>query len=400
MGPPVILHVDMDAFFASVELIDRPELRGKPVVVAGEGRSVVVAATYEARAFGVHSAMPVGRAKRLCPQAVFLSPSRGRYSAVSRGVMDYFRTITPLVEQVSIDEAFLDVTGSMRRLGAGGLIAKAIRRHVVEQWSVTCSVGVGRSKSVAKIASTLAKPDGLMVVEPQATEEFLRPLDLGVLWGVGAKTRQSLTRLGLRTVGDLADAPDFHVARALGQAAAAHIQAMARGQDDSPVQPVHLEKSVGAETTFQTDLPAGEEVRRALIGLVERSTRRLRRRQMACRTVAVKLRRTDFSTVSRAHTLDQPTDSTKTIQAAAETLLDAIDTRGQAIRLIGVRLENLSPRHNLGVQDTLDAAASPPKSADQVKDQIKDRFGEAAVGPATLVESGPDVPPDLPSTYA
>jgi len=381
----VILHVDMDAFFASVELIARPELRGQPVVVAGEGRSVVVAATYEARAFGVHSAMPVAQARRLCPQAVFLPPSRGQYSAISKAVMEHLRSVTPLVEQVSIDEAFLDVTGSIRRLGPPQRIGQAIRRQVAETWSITCSVGIGRSRSVAKIASTRAKPDGLIEVPPEATEEFLRPLGLEVLWGAGAKTRSALARLGLVTVGDLADAPDHLVARSIGQAMAEHLQAMARGQDQAPIVVERQDKSLGAETTFEHDLMPGKAVRQALVGLVERSAHRLRRKSLVSRTVAVKLRRADFSTVSRARTLPQPTDSTKLILAAAEELLRSIDTRGLPIRLIGVRLENLAPSSQVGVQETLDQPQCLPKSADQVSDLIKRRFGEGAVGPGTLV---------------
>lgn len=390
MAPPVILHVDMDAFFASVELIARPELRGQPVVVAGDGRSVVVAATYEARAYGVHSAMPVAQARRLCPQAVFLPPSHGQYGAISRGVMEHLRTITPLVEQVSIDEAFLDVTGAIRRLGPPQQIGQAIRRHVAANWSITCSVGIGQSKSVAKIASTQAKPDGLIEVAPEATEQFLRPLGLEVLWGAGAKTREALARLGITTVGDLADAPDHLVSRAIGGAMAAHLQVLARGEDQAAVTVQHTDKSLGAETTFDQDLLPGKAVRQSLVGLVERSAHRLRRKSLVCRTVAVKLRRADFSTVSRSRTLDQPTASTKTILAVAIDLLGAIDTLGQPIRLIGVRLENLAPSAVVGRQETLDQTLGPDKSADQVSDQIKRRFGEDAVGPGSLVaELGP-----------
>ncbi|MCL1898884.1 MAG: DNA polymerase IV [Micrococcales bacterium] len=385
MSWPVILHVDMDAFFASVELISRPQLRGRPVVVAGEGRSVVVAATYEARAFGVHSAIPVAQAKRLCPQAIFLPPSRGQYSTISHQVMDYLRTITPLIEQVSIDEAFLDLTGSLRRLGPARQIGQTIRAHVANTWTITCSVGIGRSKSVAKIASEMAKPDGLLEVPAQDTDRFLRPLSLSTLWGAGTKTSQALAQIGLATIGDLADAPDQLVARAVGPALASHLQALARGQDDAPVVLGRQDKSIGAERTFDQDQQPGPTLRRALVGLVERSAHRLRGKSMVCRTVAVKLRRSDFSTVSRSKSLPQATDSTKTILAVAEDLIGSIDHLGQGVRLIGVRLENLAAGAAVGLQPTFDQAEQSGTSADQVSDQIKERFGEAALGPGTLL---------------
>ncbi|MCL1898716.1 MAG: DNA polymerase IV [Micrococcales bacterium] len=382
---PVIMHVDMDAFFASVELIGRPQLRGRPVVVAGEGRSVVVAATYEARAFGVHSAMPVAQAKRICPQAVFLPPSRGQYSTISRGVMDYLRTITPMIEQVSIDEAFLDLTGSLRRLGPAQLIGQAIRAHVANTWTITCSVGIGRSKSVAKIASEQAKPDGLLEVPDKATDQFLRPLSLSALWGAGTKTSQALAQIGLATIGDLADAPDQLVARAIGPALAGHLQALARGQDDAPVVSAHHDKSIGAETTFDHDLQPGPALRKALVWLVERSAHRLRGKSLVCRTVAVKLRRSDFSTVTRSRSLPQATDSTKLILSVAEDLIGSIDLLGKGVRLIGVRLENLAAQAAVGLQPTFDQVQHAGASADQVSDRIKERFGEAALGPGTLM---------------
>lgn len=379
------MHVDMDAFFASVELIGRPQLRGRPVVVAGEGRSVVVAATYEARAFGVHSAMPVAQAKRICPQAVFLPPSRGQYSTISRGVMDYLRTITPMIEQVSIDEAFLDLTGSLRRLGPAQLIGQAIRAHVANTWTITCSVGIGRSKSVAKIASEQAKPDGLLEVPDKATDQFLRPLSLSALWGAGTKTSQALAQIGLATIGDLADAPDQLVARAIGPALAGHLQALARGQDDAPVVSAHHDKSIGAETTFDHDLQPGPALRKALVWLVERSAHRLRGKSLVCRTVAVKLRRSDFSTVTRSRSLPQATDSTKLILSVAEDLIGSIDLLGKGVRLIGVRLENLAAQAAVGLQPTFDQVQHAGASADQVSDRIKERFGEAALGPGTLM---------------
>jgi DNA polymerase-4 len=388
-----VLHVDMDAFFASVELRTRPELRGQPVVVAGAGeRGVVVAATYEARAFGVHSAMPVGQARRLCPQAVWIEPHRAVYAEVSHGVMELLRAVTPLVQQVSIDEAFLDVTGALRRLGPARQIGERIRAQVRQGFGITCSVGIGRSKSVAKIASTRAKPDGLLEVPPDQTLAFLRPLPINALWGVGAKTEAALARLGIVTVGDLADSPLPTLVRAIGQANAMHLRAMANGQDNAPVVPERDEKSLGAEVTFDTDLPRGPELRRALLQLVERSTQRLRAQGLMCRTVGLKVRTSDFTTVSRARTLDSPVDSAKAVLAVAESLLAAVNLHGLPVRLIGVRLENLVQGEGQAVQLTLDQAAGPRepaalRAAEAAADQVRLRFGPKAVRPGTLVDT-------------
>ena len=258
-----VLHVDMDAFFASVELIDRPELRGLPVIVGGGTRGVVLSATYEARRYGVHSAMPMGRARRLCPQAVVVRPDHRRYGDVSDGVMEIFRSITPLVEPLSLDEAFLDVAGAFRRLGPPGAIGRLIRDRVADEQRITCSVGVAATKFVAKLASGCAKPDGMLVVPRVGTVTFLHRLPVGALWGVGDRTEETLHRLGLRTVSDLAHTSVDTLRRALGDTGA-QLHDLAWGRDPRPVVPQQVEKSVGAEATFPRDV-ADPEVAKAAI---------------------------------------------------------------------------------------------------------------------------------------
>ncbi len=286
-----ILHVDMDAFYASVEIRDRPELAGRPVIVGGaSGRGVVLSATYPARAFGVRSAMPVTRARRLCPHAVFLPPRHGLYSSVSKEVMAVFRSITPDVEPLALDEAFLDVSGALRRLGTPAGIGELIRRQVSQQQGITCSVGVASSKFVAKLASVHCKPDGLLVIPAHGVIDFLHPLPVAALWGVGERTGQALARLGLRTVADIAHTPADTLERDLGQAAAAHLHALAWGRDPRKVTPGVHEKSIGAEETFPVDIDDPEVIRRELLRLSGRTARGLRSADCAARTIVVKLR--------------------------------------------------------------------------------------------------------------
>ncbi|MDR2567028.1 MAG: DNA polymerase IV [Bifidobacteriaceae bacterium] len=381
-----IMHVDMDAFFASVELIDRPELRGRPVVVGRlGGRGVVVAATYEARRFGVHSAMPVGQARRLCPQAVWIEPHREAYVRVSAGVMGLLAEVTPLVEQVSIDEAFLDLTGSLARLGPARGIGEAVRRSVRERFGITCSVGIGRSKSVAKIASERAKPDGLVDVPANQTLAFLHPLPMSALWGLGPKTAATLGSLGLATIGDLAKSPDEQIVRAIGQAAAAHLLALARGMDHAPVEPHREEKSIGAEETFEHDLPWGDGLRREVLRMADKAAHRLRRADLLCQTVSIKLRTADFKTFSRSRTLASPTDQTKTVNAVAQSLVAALVPVGGHVRLVGVRLENLVGRAGQPIQPALDQADGEGPGIDRIADQVRRRFGDGSVTIGTLI---------------
>lgn len=393
-GPPAddagcsILHVDMDAFFVSVELLGRPELRGAPVLVGGTGsRGVVAAASYEARRFGVHSAMPMSRARRLCPQAVVLPPRHEVYVGVSGAVMEIFRSITPLVEPLAMDEAFLDVSGAVRRLGRPAEIAERIRAEVCEQQGITCSVGVAPTKFVAKLASTRCKPDGLLVVPANGVLDYLHALPVAALWGVGERTEQVLERLGLRTVGDLARIDRPTLQRTLGGALGAHLHELAWGRDPRPVVPVSPEKSIGAEETFDEDITDPEIVRRELLRLAEKVGARVRAAGQVGRTVSVKLRRADFSTVTRSRTLSEPTDLTRVMYATATELYAAAGFEGVRLRLVGVRLENLSPADRTPRQMALDASETGWWEAERAIDQVVRKFGRGAVRPATLVGS-------------
>jgi DNA polymerase IV len=393
-----ILHVDMDAFYASVELRDRPELRGKPVVVAGlGGRGVVLSATYEARAFGVRSAMPVGRARRLCPQGIFIPPRHGLYSAVSKEVMAIFRTVTPEVEPLSLDEAFLDVSGARRRLGRPAAIGRLIRRQVSEQQSITCSVGVAPVKFVAKIASAHCKPDGLLVVPEHGLLGFLHPLPVSALWGVGEKSEEVLTRLGLRTVGDIAHVPEATMRRELG-AAGEHLHALAWGRDTRTVTPSREEKSVGAEETFPVDVDDPEVIKKELLRLSGRTAQALRGAGCVARTVTVKLRLASFKTLTRSKTLPEPTDVAMEIYATACALYEGsgLDARAR-LRLVGVRATGLRPAVGATRQLALDDRPAGWREAEQAVDRIARRFGTDAVRPAALFGHSPDGPADAPS---
>jgi DNA polymerase-4 len=389
-GCPV-LHVDMDAFYASVEVRERPELAGQPVVVAGGSnpagdRGVVLSASYQARAFGVRSAMPVAQARRLCPQAEFVTPHFPRYAEVSRGVMALFREITPLVEPLSLDEAFLDVGGSVRRLGMSPAgIGEWIRGQVYDAHRVTCSVGVAPNKFLAKLASGLAKPDGLLVVPADGALEFLHPLPLSALWGVGQRTAQALRRLGCATVADVASMPLSALRRAVGVACAQHLHELANGRDERRVVPDVPEKSVGAEETFAQDVADRVVLRRELLRLVDRATAALRCRSLRGRTIALKIRYPDFTTITRSRTLADPTDSAHGVFAVAADLLDANLPCGAAVRLLGVRVEQLV--RGAGAEPlTFDGGnAANWSDVERAVDAARSRFGSAAVSPATLL---------------
>jgi len=382
-----ILHADMDAFYAGVELRDRPDLRGLPVVVGAAGnRGVVLSASYPARAMGVRSAMPVTRARRLCPQAVFIAPRPGVYAAVSREVMAIFRSVTPVVEPLSLDEAFLDVSGAIRRLGRPARIGEQIRAAIAGQLGITCSVGVASCKFVAKLASAACKPDGLRVVPADAVLEFLHPLPVGALWGVGEQTGQALARLGLRTVGDIAHTPPAALQRELGSAAGAHLAALAWGRDERPVVAVTRDKSVGAEETFPTDIDDPDVIRRELLRLSERTARSLRAGNSMARTVVVKLRLANFRTVTRSRTLAEPTDVAQTIYATAVALHAAagLDPRAR-LRLVGVRAAGLVPAAAAVAQPSFWEPAASWREAERAMDRITGRFGPGTVQSAALV---------------
>ncbi|MFC4007590.1 DNA polymerase IV [Nonomuraea purpurea] len=381
-----ILHVDMDAFYASVELLDRPELRGRPVIVGSPaGRGVVLSATYEARAFGVHSAMPMSRARRLCPQAEIIPPSHGKYSEVSKGVMEIFHTITPLVEPIASDEAFLDVGGARRRLGPPAAVAALIREQVLDRYGITCSVGVASSKFVAKLASKQCKPDGLLVVPADQVVDFLHPLPVSALWGVGERTEQSLVRLGIRTVGDLARVPATTLQRELGQAVGGHLAELAWGRDERSVSAHVPDKSIGNEETFATDVDDPEVIRRELLRLSERVAARMRKGGHVGRTVSVKLRRADFTTINRSRTLREPTDVAQVIYATACELFQAAGLERVRLRLVGVRMENLRPAGEATRQLGLGERETGWREAEQAMDKAIRRFGPDAVLPASLV---------------
>jgi DNA polymerase IV len=385
-----VLHADMDAFFASVELRSRPELAGKPLVVGGNGsRAVVLAATYEARAFGVHSAMPMGRARRLCQSLIVIEPSRGRYEEASRGVMEVFRSITPLVEPLSLDEAFLDVAGAGRRLGSPRQIAELLRARVADEQGLPCSVGVATTKFVAKLASSRAKPDGLLVVPRDAVVQFLHPLPIGALWGVGERTEEVLTRLGMHTIGDIAATAESTLVAALGQAAGSHLHALAWGRDERSVTPDEPERSIGAEETFARDVDDMTIIRRELLRLSERCAVRLRGTQQVSRTVSIKVRFADFTTITRSRTLREPTDVSRVVYETACGLFDAIDRKAALIRLVGVRAEGLSDASGAPHQLALSGDEEVWRAAEAAVDLAAARFGSGAIRPAALVEPEP-----------
>jgi DNA polymerase-4 len=383
-----ILHVDMDAFYASVEVRRRPELRGRPVVVGGIGpRGVVSSASYEARRFGVRSAMPSVRARRLCPDAIFLPPDFDEYSRASRAVMRIFREVTPLVEPLSMDEAFLDVAGAQRLLGRPAAIAGLIRAKVAEDQALPCSVGVAPSKFVAKLASTRAKPDGMVVVPADRVLDFLHPLPVGALWGVGDRSAEVLQRLGLRSVGDLARAPVGMLRAALGEAAAQHLHDLAWGRDPRRVVPEHVEKSIGAEVTFDEDIDDPLVVRRTLLALAGRAAGRLRGAGQVGRTISIKVRLADFRTLSRSRTLPVPTDVTNEVFETAWGLFDALRP-GDRIRLLGVRVEGLVDADRAPRQLALGSREHGWAEAERAADQAVARFGAGAVRPASLLVKG------------
>ena len=383
-----IMHVDMDAFFVSVELRTRPELRGKPVIVGFPGeRSVVLSGSYEARDFGVKSAMPMAVALRMCPQAVVIEPRHKLYYEVSGQLMAIFESITGLVEPLSVDEAFLDVTGALRRLGPPRGIGELIRRRVAAELGITASVGIAETKFVAKIASTRCKPDGLLLIGPDQTVPYLHSLPVGALWGVGAKTKEVLAKMGISTVADVAATPVSSLKKVLG-ATGEHVHQLAWGIDPRRVTPVRLEKSIGAEETFATDTDDDALLRRELLRLSHRTAGRLRSSGMVARTVALKLRFADFSTITRSRTVQTPVDSAQLLYAVALQLLESVGTRAMAVRLVGVRAEQLEEAARTSLQLSIDRRDDNWRVAEQVLDQVALKFGDKSVLPARLMEPG------------
>jgi len=375
----IIMHVDMDAFYASVELRRRPELRGTPVVVGGANRGVVLSATYEARALGVTSGMSSSQARRLAPRATFISPDFDSYAAVSKAIAAVFATVSAAVEAASIDEAFLDLTGSVRMFGPPAGIGEHLRAVVADEQDITCSVGIGPSKFVAKMASRAAKPDGLVEVPPGRVTAFLHPLPVAAMWGVGPSTAQRLHGLGLETVGDLAHTPLATLRQGLGPHAGRTLHELAWGRDRRPVVPSELERSVGSQETLGRDTDDPEVVRRELLRMADRTAGRMRRAGLVGRTVGLSLRFADFSEVTRSVTLTSPTDVTEEIYAAALALYERLGLERARIRRVGVRVEGVTGAQQAYRQPQLTDPEHGWQEADQAVDAAVAKFGPAAV---------------------
>ena len=381
-----ILHVEMDAFFASVSELDYPQYRGKPLVVGAGARGVVLSANYAARKFGIRAAMPVARAQRMAPTAVFIPPDHERYSEVSRRVMEIFFQFTPFVEPLSLDEAFLDVTGSRRLFGTGREIAATIRERVFEQEKITCSVGIATTKFVAKLASGRCKPDGMLEIAHDRVLTFLHPLPVSEIWGVGPKTNEELQRLGLRTVADIAHTPLETLKRALGESAGVSLYELAWARDYREVIPDAPEKSISAAETFSYDLEDKEEIFRELLRLTERASHRLRKRELLSKTITLKVRFSDFSNLTRSRTLPLPINGTHDIYEVAKDLYSALRIEGSRIRLLGVSLENLSDESGAVHQLELGEREVGWREAQGAIDRAIERFGRGSVKPARLIE--------------
>ena len=380
-----ILHVDMDAFYASVAEKDNPKLKGKAVVVGAGRRGVVSSANYEARKFGIRAAMPVYKAKALAPHAIFISPDMARYEEVSIEVMKIFEEVTPLVEPISLDEAFLDVTGSKRLLGSGRQIADLIRRRVEDQEGITCSVGIAHNKFVAKIASNHCKPNGVLEIDPEKVLDFLHPLAAKEIWGVGPKTNEQLMKMGLLTVGDIANTPRSTLIRVLGQASGSSLYELAWGRDYRDVETEHIEKSISASETFDLDLDSQEESLKEFLRLTERGVERMREKGFATNTISIKVRFADFKTISRSKTVDLPITGTQEIFEVVKNLYLALNLERVLIRLVGISLDSLVEDEDVK-QLTLGERATGWRQADKAIDRIKGRFGTGSLRPARLVE--------------
>jgi DNA polymerase-4 len=374
-----ILHVDMDAFYASVEQRDCPELRGQAVVVGGlGGRGVVCAASYEARPFGVRSAMPMSTAKRLCPQAVFLPVRMSHYAEVSKQIREILHSFTPLVEPLSLDEAFLDVHGCQSLFGPAAEIARQIKTRIKAEIGLNASVGVAPNKFLAKLSSDLCKPDGLLEVAAEKVAEFLAPLPVSRLWGVGAKGEKRLHALGLWTIGQLAACPEEALAEGLGEVGR-HLWQLARGQDDREVVPDREAKSVSTETTFAHDVGDLTVLRGCLLDLVDHLAARLRHEGLWARTIDVKMRSSGFQTRNRSKTLSAPTNVTKVIWTAAAELLDSLERDFLPLRLLGVGAAKLT-REPVAQRELFEADAHERDSAlDRAIDAIRAQFGGGAI---------------------
>jgi len=382
-----ILHVDMDAFYASVAEKDNPELRGKALVVGAGARGVVLSANYEARKFGIRAAMPVGRAQRMAPHAIFVPPNHHRYSEVSEKVMEIFRSVSPLVEPLSLDEAFIDVTGAKRLLGTGWEIAQKIRKDVYASQGITCSVGIATTKFIAKLASDKCKPNGIMEVDQERVLEFLHPLPVSAIWGVGPKTNEELAKLGLRTVEDIATTPLTTLIRALGEASAKHLYELSWGRDYRDVIPDEPDKSISNAETFASDIEDRDEILRELLRLTEKATYRAREKNKSARTISIKVRFADFKTISRSKTLPLPISGTQEVYEVVKSLYLALKIDGARIRLVGVGLDGLADGIDGPEQLAFGEREKGWREAIKAVDQASNRFGHGSVRPATLIST-------------
>lgn len=390
----VILHLDMDAFFAAVEQMDNPQYRGKPVVVGadpkgGTGRGVVSTCSYEARTFGIHSAMPISVAYKRCPHAIFL-PVRGkRYAELSRQIMAILEEFSPLIEQISIDEAFVDISGTEKVLGPPEIVANNIKQCIKERTGLTASIGIAPNKFVAKIASDLQKPDGLVIVKPGTVEEFLSPLEISRLWGVGDKTRPHLEKMGIKTIGDITKFSCEEMAKRFGKHGR-HLWNLAHGRDDREVVAYTKVKSVSNEVTFEHDTADLELMQKTILQLSEKVASRLRKKQLMGNTVTLKIRLEGFTTFTRNRTLKDPVNTSEGIYSAAFALFKQFDRSGKRVRLLGVGVSALKTAH--GAQMSLFAEQKQDESKiDTVMDKVRDKFGDKSIFRASLLRRKPDL---------
>ncbi|MFP5224111.1 MAG: DNA polymerase IV [Actinomycetota bacterium] len=394
-----ILHVDMDAFYASVEQREDPTLAGKPLAVGGTGpRSVVASCSYEAREYGVRSAMPMMRARRMCPELVIVSPDFGKYGPESAAIRRIFESFTPHVEMLSLDEAFLDVSGAVRLFGDPVQIGERIRERIRTERNLIASVGVAANKSIAKLASVAAKPDGLVHVPAEQTQGFLDPLPVSALWGVGEQTAISLDRLGVRTIEELRRLPDAVLDRAFGPASAQHLWHAARGIDERPVVVHEAPKQVSAEETFERDIDSRQQVRKVLLALSDRVASRMREQGAAAKTVTLKVRFNDFRTITRSKTIATHTDAAAKLYGVAGDLYDALGLHRPRIRLLGISASGLS-WEGVNEQLRLDERPDPWRAAEAAVDRVRGRYGRDAVDRAAVAKPRPPArrqPPPLP----
>lgn len=375
----------MDAFYASVAELDHPELRGKAVIVGGGTRGVVLSANYAARKYGIRAAMPVARAKRMAPKAIFVSPDHHRYSEISSKVMAIFGDFTPLVEPLSLDEAFLDVSGAQKLIGTPREIATKIRDRVQSECGITCSVGIGPNKFIAKLASQHCKPNGLLEIRPDRIIEFLHPLPVSAIWGVGPKTNEALERLGLHTVSDIANTPKATLIRALGEASGEHLYELAWGRDERDVIVEEPDKSISNAETFDHDEDDPEIILAGLLALTEKASSRMRERELFAKTISIKIRFANFTTITRSKTLPLPISSSHEIYDVVRKLWQNLNLDRARIRLVGVELSNLCD--DAPEQLILGAREKGWREAERAVDAARNRFGDEKVKPARLYKS-------------